>query len=145
MPGVMESAASLRFFGEDLDPEEVTALLGAKATASARTGETWFSPTGFKRVAPCGFWRFTVERRRPGDLDGQIRELLQGLTVDLEVWGDLTRRFRGDLFCGLFLKEGNEGVSLSPATLSMVGLRGLEIDLDIYDTTYVNEPDPRFV
>jgi hypothetical protein len=74
-----------------------------------------------------------VERRTPGDLNAQITELLSGLTADLSVWRDLTRRYRGDLFCGLFMDEGKEGVELTPSTLAAMGARGLLLDLDIYE------------
>ena len=69
---------------------------------------------------------------KPTELDEQIRPLLEGLTRDLAVWLDLTSRFRADLFCGLFMAGANEGMTLRPATLSMIGERGLEIDFDIY-------------
>jgi hypothetical protein len=35
-------------------------------------------------------------------------------------------------FCGLFLDEMNEGISLSPDTLAAIGSRGLSSGLDIY-------------
>ena len=71
-------------------------------------------------------------RREPGDLDGQIAELLDQLTSDLGVWVDLTSRYRADIFCGLFLVEHNEGISISSETALKIGQRGLKLDLDIY-------------
>jgi len=44
----------------------------------------------------------------------------------------LTTRFRVDVFCGLWLIEGNEGISLDPSTLKALGERGILLDLDIY-------------
>jgi len=43
-----------------------------------------------------------------------------------------------DLFCGLFMKESSEGFSISPATLAMLGERGIELQFDIYAP--INEP-----
>jgi len=77
-------------------------------------------------------WLREVPRLRPGDLDSQITELLGPLTADLAVWRDLTRRFRRDVFCGVFLGESNAGIAISAEVLKKVAERGLLIDFDIY-------------
>jgi hypothetical protein len=38
-----------------------------------------------------------------------------------------------DMFCGLFMKNENEGLSLSAESLAMLGERSIELSLDIYD------------
>jgi hypothetical protein len=65
-------------------------------------------------------------------LNGQVAELFATLTTDLPVWNALSRRFQADVFCGLFLNEANEGIILSPETLTAIGLRGLSLNMDIY-------------
>ena len=127
-----KTAASLRFFGDDLDPEEITRRLGGTPTVGVRKGGIWLTSRGAEKTAQRGQWRVTVEQRSPGDLDAQVAELLTPLTADLAVWNDLTHRFKADVFCGLFLNEFNEGLCLSPETLKALGLRGLSLDLDIY-------------
>lgn len=130
------SAASLRFFGDDLDPDELTKLLGCPPTKSQRKGEEIVGKvTGQKRIARRGGWWLSPERREPGDFNAQIAEILDQLTNDADVWQDLTTRFRTDIFCGLFMKEGNEGISLSNETLERLAVRGLTIDFDIYDSS----------
>ncbi len=54
------------------------------------------------------------------------------VTDDLDVWSDIIRRYSCDLFCGLFMSEGNEGADLAPEMLAMLGARGLRLGLDIY-------------
>ena len=81
-----------------------------------------------------GVWQRRIERRAPGDLDGQIGELLAAMADDPRVWRELTATYRADVFCGLFLVEANEGITLSPATLLALGTRALVMDLDIYRT-----------
>jgi len=130
------SAASLRFFGDDLDPDELTKLLGTPPTKSERKGEEIVGKvSGQRRTARSGGWRLRAERREPGDFDAQISEILDQLTEDTDIWQDLTTRFRADIFCGLFMTEGNEGVSLSRETLEKLAARGLTIDFDIYDSS----------
>jgi hypothetical protein len=135
MTVLARSAASLRFFGDDLVPDEVSALLGALPTnCEIKGGQSQPNAGGRTFTARTGSWRLRVDDRRPGDLDGQILELLGKLTSDLGVWRELAERFRVDVFCGLFLDEGNEGISLAPSTLHALGERGILLDFDIYRT-----------
>lgn len=132
MSGLHESVVSLRFFGDELDPDELTRLLGATPTVGVRKGGTWKTRTGTPKIARTGSWRLNTDDRSPGNLDAHIADLLAGLTSEIPVWRDLTARFRADVFCGLFMAEINEGVPLKPATLHAIGERGLILDLDIY-------------
>ena len=136
MAAVSRTVVTLRFFGNDLLPHEITSLLGRAPSKSETKGDEWQRPNGTTRVANRGSWRLRAADREPGDLDAQIAELFSELSDDLTVWADLTTRFRGDVFCGLFLEEGNEGISLAPKTLALLGARNLELDLDIYSGHY---------
>ncbi|MDP1557243.1 MAG: DUF4279 domain-containing protein [Hyphomonas sp.] len=142
MAELNNSVASLRILGDDLDPEEITALLGKEPTVAERKGQEITSGTGAKRVAQSGRWSFHSDSRTPGDLDNQITELLNGTSDDLAVWNDLAVRFRIDIFCGLFLLEENEGFSLSPQTLLRIGERGIKLGFDIYAPETTDEPVP---
>jgi hypothetical protein len=141
MARLSESAASLRFFGDDLDPDELTRLLGSAPSVGVRKGEIFRYHRAARRdvKAGTGSWRLHVERRNPGDLDGQIVELLSPLCQDLAVWRDLSARFDADIFCGLFLEKSNEGIDLRPETLMMVASRGLVLDFDIYENPESDE------
>lgn len=132
MTELHRTRVTLRIVGDDLDPAEVTRLLGAEPTASSRKGE--MRPTGAGREVAtlCGSWRLGIADASPGDLDAQVGTLLAGLTDDLSVWRDLCRRYRCEMFCGLFMRDGNEGVTVGPGILAKLGERGLHIDLDIY-------------
>ncbi|MDP2259977.1 MAG: DUF4279 domain-containing protein [Caulobacter sp.] len=132
MAGVDETAVSLGFYGDDLNPDEITAALGATPTIGVRKGQMWVTSRGAEKIAPVGSWRLRADRQSPGNLDRQILDLLNSLNDDLAVWKDLSRRFGGRLFCGLFLATGNEGAVLEPETISAMGARGLRLDLDIY-------------
>lgn len=88
--------------------------------------------TGIKRIAKFGMWRLSAANCKPENLDGQIKEILGKLTDDLEVWLKIGERFEVDFFCGLFMGGENESLSISPQTLAAIGLRGIELGLDIY-------------
>jgi hypothetical protein len=85
-------------------------------------------------------WSLTAEPREPEDLDSQVAEIIGKLTQDIEVWTALSERFAIDLFCGLFMQESNEGLSLSPKTLMALADRNIEIGLDIYAPSGGNAP-----
>jgi len=79
-----------------------------------------------------GMWRLRATKLAPGDLDAQIEEILSKLSSDMAVWKKLSERYHVDLFCGLFLASGNEGLTISPKSLADLGNRGIELGLDIY-------------
>jgi hypothetical protein len=89
-------------------------------------------------------WRLFATEREPQDLDGQIDELLSKLTDDFNVWASIAEKYKLDLFCGLFMRGSNEGLSISPKSLAALGLRQIELGLDIYggDDEDTGRPDP---
>jgi len=128
MTEIARSKVSLGFFGDGLDPAELTAFLGVQPMHRYRKGDDDRTPQ-----RP-GSWRLHATERAPGDPDAQIRELLSGLNSDVTVWRELTTRFKARLLCGLFMEVGNEGVDLSAEMLTEIGKRGLVLSLDIYDS-----------
>jgi hypothetical protein len=142
MGPVQRSVATLRISGDDLDPADITRLLGCPPTFAQTKGERIVRRnTGAVRVARAGMWRLCAADREPEDLDGQIAEVLSKLTDDVSVWSAISERYKLDLFCGLFMNESNEGLSISPLSLSALGLRHIELGLDIYDGDDDSEPD----
>ena len=142
MAELYRSCASLRLFGDDLEPEEITRLLCCLPTSSQKRGEIIRHRTdGGQHVAPTGKWLLSENECFPGDLDGQIQRLLGRVTDDLSVWHDLVSRFRTDLFCGIFVQQWNEGFSLSPTVLAALGNRGIKLDFDTYIKSNEAEQD----
>lgn len=132
MSAFEHSRASLRFFGDDLVPDEISALLGASPTQSRVKGDIVGSHSGINHIAKVGSWRLHVVHREPKDLEGQILEILAQLTQDLSVWASLSR-FQPDMFCGLFMSSSNDGTLLSEKALIALGERGISLALDVYD------------
>jgi len=130
---LQESKATLRLIGDDLIPKQISKMLGRNPTSSQMKGESL--PTkdlSRQRTARTGAWHLKARPFEPEDIDAQVRELLNELTDDLEIWRQLAARYRVGLFCGLFMRGVNEGMTLSPQTLEMLGVRGIELGLDIY-------------
>jgi len=129
MSTVSETAVSLRFSGDDLDPAQIVAALGGQPEIAYRKGEPMGRGRGIGRTGLCSF---RGPRERPGDLDSQICKLLDSLASDLVIWRELAQQYAGELFIGLSLNGGNEGIGLEAPTLERLARRGHRIDLDIY-------------
>lgn len=130
MPEIARTTVSLRIVGDALDPDEITGLLGVEPTGCARKGDTRTTASGRNVMARSGSWLLKADAF--GDLEAQITALLSKLPDDPVIWVDLSRRYRCDIFCGLFMREFNEGTELQPQVLSMLGNRRLCLSLDIY-------------
>ena len=135
MTQLHQSRATLRLIGDNLDPDEITRLLGATPTAARKKDAIWRTPNGREVIARTGMWRLLAADREPEDLDGQVVEILGKLTDDLGIWADLAHRFRLELFCGWFMAGSNEGVGISPKALAALAARGIALELDIYDNS----------
>jgi hypothetical protein len=127
---VDQAKVTLRIFGEQLDPDEITRLLGCAASSSARIGEST-NQGGVSRIAREGFWRLS-NGKSDVSVEDQIAILLARLTTDLTVWQGIAARFKIDLFCGLFLDASNRGFALRPELMRQLVGRGITIGFDIY-------------
>lgn len=133
MPNLNASLVTLRISGDDLIPKEVTSLLGAQPTHAHAKGEKSIGQrTGIPTVRKSGTWQLSAFDRKPGDINGQIQEILNKTSSNLAVWKDIGKRYHVDLFCGLFLDQDGEGITVSAKSLTALGARGIELALNIY-------------
>jgi hypothetical protein len=132
MGQIHHSKACLRIFGDGLMPEEITQMLQCAPTVAQRTGEVIRYPSGRERIVQRGNWRLDASTAEPEDINGQVRSLLSKLESALEVWKNLVQRFDVDMFCGVFMGGDNDGFSLAPDVMMLLGERGITIDFDIY-------------
>lgn len=134
MAQVSRSKASLRIIGDTLNPKEISDLLGIEGTTMYAKGDVRIiKRTGREIERKSGHWSLVATECEPEDIDGQVSELLNQLPSDLDIWGELASKYSIDLFCGLFMEKGNEGMDISPKTLVELGNRGIMLALDIYD------------
>lgn len=128
------SRCTLRLYGDALDPDAVTAALGCAPSRGWRKGDRRVGPkSGRVVIERTGGWLLYAEDREPEDLPAQIREVLDRLNDDPAVWADLRTRCRIDMFCGVFMASGNDGLEFEPDVLLALAMRGIKLSLDIYD------------
>jgi Domain of unknown function (DUF4279) len=132
MAALARSAATLRIVGDSLISDDVTLALGTAPSESQAKGQELRRKDGSIRIAKFGMWRLHASETAPADLDAQVREILATLTSDLSIWSALSAKFDIDLFCGWFMEQGNEGLSILPETLHALGARDIKLALDVY-------------
>jgi len=101
--------------GDGVDKDEVTRLLCCECNRDKTPN-----------------WSLAAPEQEPADLDAQVDWILSRVTPDLSVWKKITEGYRVDLFCGLFLERPNRGVTLTPKTMTDLGVRGIKLGFDIY-------------
>lgn len=110
---VDEVRVTLALYGDELDPEEISNLLGCRPTHSHRRGEVRIGKkTGHKTVYKQGAWLLTVEGRAPRTADELTTELLEKIASDDGLWLGLGRRFDIQMRYGIFLEAWNSGFGL---------------------------------
>ena len=126
---------SLQVVGDDVDPDQVSMLLGSQPTSAHRKGDAINGQDGtFRRDAKSGRWSLELSSRDLDDLDFEraLASLVGSLTDDLSVWLDLSGKYDTGLFCGIFLADSNRGISLPAELMSDLAARDLYLGLDIY-------------
>lgn len=126
---VGEIVATLRVCAPELDPAEVTRILGCEPTESHRKGDPVDkSGRGARRS---GSWRLCSTLPKKATLNEHVAHLLSRVSRDPAAWAQLAHCER-DIFCGLFMSKGNQGDVLAPRIAGMLAERGIALGLDIY-------------
>lgn len=130
---VDRTTVTLRIFGDDLNPAEVSRLLGCQPSIAYAKGDALIGRTiGRERIARTGSWRLKSDEDRGVDLAAQIEKLLSRVNGDLDVWKKLAQKYEVELFCGLFLEDIARELWLSAEVLQPIADRRLNIGFDIY-------------
>ena len=137
MAALNKSSATLRIFGDSLDPDEVSRILGCAPTRAHVKGQIRHKST----VHKTGGWLLEATDQVPGDLDGQVTELFSRVKKDIAVWVALARENEIDLFCGFFMDETDAGLEISADTMKLLSERGIKLGICIYAPTPDIRPD----
>lgn len=135
MANVDNATTSLSVTARDLDPADVTTLLGCMPTRSFRAGDVRSTRSPDQRWKHGG-WILKTTLDRQADLGAQIEDLLDQVTQDVAVWQQITERFSARIFCGIFMERENEGFGLDPDVLARLAVRKLPVDFDLYEPVH---------
>ena len=140
---VDELQVTLALYGEDLDPVEISGLLGCQSTSSHRRGETRIGKkTGQRIVYMQGAWFLSVEGRAPRSADELTSELVEMVSADESVWLDLGRRFDIQMRYGIFAEAWNRGFGLSREVVRRVARICASLEFDIYANLEEDQATP---
>ena len=125
------STVSLRIFGEELDLEVITNMLGRKPTKIRKKGDLTVDEKGEVTYNSVG-WILESEKNDKENIGDKIRNILNSLNSDINVWKSIAGKCHVDIFCGLFLKRTNMGFMLPIDIIKMLSYRGIPVSFDIY-------------
>ena len=131
MPAIARVRVSLRVFGDSLEPEEVSALLGRDPTRCHRKGDP-MGGKGATAVEPTGAWILDSALSEKAEIEEHVETLLSSVSNDSDEWDQLTSLFSASILCSAFLDQYNEGFEVSPRLARSLADRGLVIAFDIY-------------
>ena len=129
---VDEYQLTLRVSSDDLEPEDISTLLGIEPTSARRMGDLVGEPREGGPTARTGSWHLKTPAEPGAGFEGLVTALLNRLPADQSVWAALRENCKVDLFCGVFLRNWNRGMTLSPEMMNELSRRGIELGLDIY-------------
>ena len=125
---VDRTSATVALYGDELDPDELTATLGCLPSHAHRRGDRKPHNPPWET----GAWLVTMEGEPDQDPESLLVSLLERLPQEADTWRGLSRRFRISVGIGLFLSDWNRGFELSSDFLRRVLLTGASLDFDIY-------------
>ncbi len=133
-PNCSKCYASLRLFGDNIVPDDISKLLGVIPNYKVVKGKEVISPSGKQRIAPTGCWILNSEQNKSTDLDEHINWLLD--QVSRTEYPVALRHIVGvekmDIFCYWSSATGQGGPEFLVETLCRLSSMGLKLGLDIY-------------
>lgn len=126
--------------GEELNPDEISALLGVTPTLVCRRGERLRPRSPPHR---CGIWSLGIEPLRGNEAaDGALTMLLDQLPSDPGLWAALRARYNMRFFFFVSFNDFNRGFGLSACSIARAAVIGAPMDFDLYaDDRYPPELD----
>ncbi|MDK8187889.1 MULTISPECIES: DUF4279 domain-containing protein [Sphingomonas] len=132
MDNLHRAIVSVLIDGDDLQPSEITTLLGQAPRLGVSKGQSFTTSHGQQTVAATGLWQYGAAWEFEPDLNQQIGLVLSSLTSDLSAWTEVTRRYNCYVAIGGYFHDWTGGLTLEPGTLQLLAERNLAIDLDLY-------------
>ncbi len=132
MAAIARVSVSLMVFGDGLEPDEVSALLGCQPTRFHRKGDNRPGHGDGHATEPTGAWILDSALSEKAEIEEHVESLLSLISNDSDEWANLTARFSASILCSLFLDQYNEGFELSPRLAQSMAERGLVIAFDLY-------------
>lgn len=127
-----EITTSLRIFGDDLIPREVSESLKCSPTFHKEKGKSYTRiQQGKSRIARSGLWLLSANDCSLDMFELEVDKLLDLCSDDLKVWGRLSDRYGVELFVGIFAHSPLDEFRLSKHMMKKLGERGIDLNIEI--------------
>ncbi len=126
---VDEVGVCLAIYGEDLDPDAITAILRCSPTSSHRRGDR----KGARSPAfKTGAWLLKIRGVAPVSADDLTAALLNQLPDDATTWATLAGAYDLQLRFGIHMTGWNRGFGLAAANVDRIARMRVSLVFDIY-------------
>ena len=129
MAAIARVSVSLRVFGDGLEPDEVSALLGCQPSRFHRKGDG--RPQGDPSIEPTGAWILESLLPETAEIEDHVESLLSQISNDGDEWANLTTRFSASILCTLLIDQYGGVFELSPRLAEWMAERGLVIAFEL--------------
>ena len=133
-PNCVETHATFRVTGDQLDPAAVTRMLGIEPSFGRRKGDVYGGPTRPIK-SPTGVWALeSAAAVSSRILDDHLRYLLGRVGEPTPTFGRYIGEhgLKMDLFCFWMSATGQGGPAVSSEILKQIVKLGAALDFDIY-------------
>ena len=134
---VERTVVTLALYGDDLDPPEITRIIGCEPTHAHRRSEPRAGHE-FKNPYKSGAWLLTVKMEKPQGPEEATERLLDLVPGDERVWKDLSERFELRISYGIFFSGMNRGFALSHNVQKRLVKYHAKLDFDLGRTGHSN-------
>ena len=136
---------SLDITCDDLQPTEITRLLGIQPTSHHLRGDT-FGKRG--HTYKFGRWRYATARlhfHTGRCFEEEFDAFVRGLPDDPVVWEGITRRYEAGILVCLWMRTWNREFDISTFAVSELARRRLRLHIDTYfkPDEYADDGSPR--
>lgn len=132
MAGTVVLAVSITVFGEAVDPDEITRVLGTNPDRSHRVGEAVSGESSARRRT--GLWSISTHGSiaDASPLSEHTNALLERVTADTATWRALADQHSTRVFISWFMGDDNEALRVDPGVLDELARRSLHLDIEAY-------------
>ncbi|HVY31548.1 MAG TPA: DUF4279 domain-containing protein [Polyangiaceae bacterium] len=126
---VDEASVTLAVYGETLDPDYITTVLGCTPSSSHRKGDRKREGSVPYKL---GAWFLQERANPPATVDDLLGRLFARVPERPDAWRSLAVEFDVQVRFSIFLAEWNRGFSVSKPHLQRLAAMGVSLEFDIY-------------
>ena len=126
---VDETRVSLAIYGDDLDPDAVSAVFECVPSHCHRKGDHHRPNSPAART---GAWILTLEDKAPRGPSELIDELFGRFPSDSAFWRPLTERYHVSVRVGVHTRGWNRGFDLTAMTVAALARASIGVGFDLY-------------